>query len=69
MKEIPAQLRALVAIHMNKKIVEKIQFLEDKDPAFVSSLVTKLKSMHLLSGEYVYRIDEQAEEIYFIIRG
>ena len=56
-------------MHMHKKIVEKISFLKDRDPAFVASLVPKLKSMHLLSGEYVYRVDEQAEEIYFIVRG
>ena len=43
--------------------------MKDRDPAFVASLVPKLKSMHLLSGEYVYRVEEDAEEIYFIVRG
>lgn len=58
MKEIPAKLRAEVAAHMHDKIVKKIKFLKDKDPVFVSSLVPKLISMHLQSGEYVYRIGE-----------
>ena len=58
-----------VAMHMHNKIVKKISFLKGRDSAFVASLVSKLKSMHLLSGKYVHRVDEQAEDIYFIVRG
>ncbi|CAG9312626.1 unnamed protein product [Blepharisma stoltei] len=69
LKELPASLRREISIHMHKRIVEKIAFFQDKDPQFISLIVPKLKNVHMQSGEILFKDDDYAEEIYFLVKG
>ncbi|CAG9325936.1 unnamed protein product [Blepharisma stoltei] len=69
LKSIPARLRVEISSHLNTKLVERIYFLKDKEQLFLSFVVPKLKTAHLLFKEFVYRENDYAEEMYFLDMG
>ena len=69
LKELPTSLQREVEYHMHKKIVEKIFFFQDKDLNFISNLVAKLKTIEHLSGKFVYKQGDTAEEVFFLSKG
>ena len=69
LKELPASLRREISIHMHKKLVEKINFFQDKDPQFISYVVPKLKNVRMVASEVVFKEGDYAEEIFFMVKG
>ncbi|CAG9315686.1 unnamed protein product [Blepharisma stoltei] len=67
--ELPKHLRYEVALAMHHGAVKELVFFEDKDPVIVASIVPFLQPMFVNFKEYIYKKDEFAEEIYFLIRG
>ncbi|CAG9311341.1 unnamed protein product [Blepharisma stoltei] len=66
LKNIPARLRVEISTHLNTRIVERIYFFKNKEHLFLSFVVPKLKTAHLLFREFLYREGDYAEEMYFL---
>ena len=69
MNELPSSLRSEVSSHMHYKIVAKIHFFLDKDPAFISYMVPKLRTICLQAGDFLYKEHEYPDEVYFLTKG
>lgn len=69
LKNIPARLKAEISVHLNTKIVERINFFKEKDPSFLSFMVPRLKTAHLSFKEFLYIEGDYAEEMYFLDKG
>mmetsp|Transcript_25566 Transcript_25566/g.4276 ORF Transcript_25566/g.4276 Transcript_25566/m.4276 type:complete len:230 (+) Transcript_25566:1100-1789(+) len=67
--EIPKKLRYEVAMSMYNGIAAEMPFFKDRDPAFVVFLMPLLKPLRVSDGEYLYRVDDFPDEVYFILRG
>lgn len=67
--ELPKGLRYEVARAMHKGAVRQISFFVDKDPAIVSTIVPFLTPLLVGYDEAVYKQDDYADEIYFIVKG
>lgn len=67
--ELPKGLKFEVARAMFKGAVRNISFFVDKDPAIVSTIVPFLTPSYFGYGETVYKEDDFADEIYFIVKG
>ena len=67
--ELPKGLRFEVARAMHKGAVRQISFFVDKDPAIVSTIVPFLTPLLVGYDETVYKQDDFADEIYFIVKG
>lgn len=67
--ELPKGLKFEVARAMFKGAVRNISFFVDKDPAIVSTIVPFLTPSYLGYGETIYKEDDFADEIYFIVKG
>jgi hypothetical protein len=60
--ELPVGLRAEVATFTHEKLLQKVQFLKDKDPLFVLALLPLLKNVKLETNEVVYKEGDLANE-------
>ena len=67
--ELPRQLKYEVALAMHQGAIKQIQFFQDKDPVFISSIVPFLQHLFVRAYDYIYKEKEYADEIYFIARG
>ena len=67
--ELPAYLMNEVSLHMHKKVVDKVIFFQDKSPTFLSFIIPKLKSETLQMNEFLYRLGDYADEMYFLTAG
>jgi CRP-like cAMP-binding protein len=69
MKELPAFLRTEISLYLYHHYVQKVFFFQDKDPAFIASVVPGLRSVLLRKGDIVYREHDFPEEIFYVIEG
>ena len=54
---------------MHSGAANKVKFFIGRDKMFISKIVPFLTHLQVPAKEYVYKEDEHADEIYFIIDG
>lgn len=54
---------------MHHGAVKDLIFFIDKDPVIIASIIPFLQPMFVQFKDYVYKKEEYADEIYFIVRG
>ena len=66
---LPSHLKTQLLVIIHKKKIENNAFFEGRSKHFVAWLVTLLKSVLYDREEYVYKRNDLATEVYFIIKG
>lgn len=54
---------------MHSGAASKVNFFIGRDKIFICKIVPFLTHLHVRAGEYVYKEEDHADEIYFIIAG
>ncbi|KAL0491693.1 cyclic nucleotide gated channel alpha [Acrasis kona] len=67
--ELPAFLRAEVAMHLNRSIIDKVPIFKDSSANFLTEVVMNLKPRIALPESHVIRIGELGQEMFFISKG
>ena len=67
--DIPRGLQYEVALSMYGGVVKDLQFFANRGRPFTLYFVPIMKPMILFDGEYVYKIGDFADEMYFITKG
>ena len=66
---MPPALRCEVILHVERDLIAKIPFLDNKCGAFVADLVVMLQPCGVSAGEYVIREGTIANEMFFLVKG
>ena len=69
LKELPKNLRYEIAAAMHKGASRYISFFVDKDPAIKSSIIPFLTPLSVKESNFVYKQNDFADELYFIVKG
>ncbi|KAJ3180367.1 hypothetical protein HDU85_004072 [Gaertneriomyces sp. JEL0708] len=67
--DLPKTLKQDVADHLYLKLVSSLPLFHGCDPAFIASITRAVKPLTLLTGWYVFRQGDEAQEMYFIRDG
>jgi len=67
--ELPKHLRYQMALAMHQGAVRHISFFANRDPLAIASIVPFLQPIFVQHNDFVYKKDEHADEIYFIVKG
>ena len=66
---LPKKLRYQVSMNMYDQASERIPFFQKRSPEFISTIIPYLRYMFVEADEYVYRKNDDSDEIYFILNG
>ena len=66
---LPSHLKTQLLVIIHRKKIENNCFFEGRSKHFVAWIVTLLKSVMYDKSEYVYKCNDLASEVYFIIKG
>ena len=66
---LPKKLRYQVSMNMYDQASERIPFFQKRSPEFISTIIPYLRYMFVESDEFVYRKNDDSDEIYFILNG
>lgn len=66
---MPPALRCDVILYVERDLIAKIPFLQEKHAAFVADLVVTLQPCTASAGEYVIREGTVANEMFFLTKG
>lgn len=66
---LPSHLKTQLLVIIHKKKIENNSFFEGRSKHFVAWIVTLLKSVMYDKNEYVYKCNDLASEVYFIVKG
>jgi signal-transduction protein with cAMP-binding, CBS, and nucleotidyltransferase domain len=69
LRQLPAELKAEVAKYTYKNVFQKIKLFQNKDPSFVLGFLPLLNKHKLEANEILYREDQIADQLYFLISG
>lgn len=67
--ELGSGLRADILMHLERDLIEKIPFLQDKVPQFVADCVSMFSPMVFNEGDVIVKEGTQADEMYFLVKG
>ncbi|OMJ81572.1 hypothetical protein SteCoe_4003 [Stentor coeruleus] len=67
--ELPKNLRYEIALFMHQGSAKFLNFFKYRNSNFISSVVPFLSHTVIVKDNYVYKIGEYADEIYFLLRG
>ncbi|OMJ66562.1 hypothetical protein SteCoe_36549 [Stentor coeruleus] len=67
--ELPKNLRYEIALFMHQGSAMFLNFFKYRSSNFISSIVPFLTHTIILKDNYIYKIGEYADEIYFLLRG
>lgn len=67
--ELPKSLRYQVAIAMHHGAAKFLSFFQDKDMVLISAIIPFLNPNYVKSEESVYKLNEYADEVYFVVKG
>lgn len=62
-------MRAQVVSHTHAEIIKRIKFFNQKDPAFLFTILPLLKPMKVYAKDQLYCEQDYAEEVFFIFEG
>eukprot|EP01091_Cochliopodium_minus_P020082 TRINITY_DN8659_c0_g1_i1.p1 TRINITY_DN8659_c0_g1~~TRINITY_DN8659_c0_g1_i1.p1 ORF type:complete len:613 (+),score=170.22 TRINITY_DN8659_c0_g1_i1:1-1839(+) len=68
-EDLPISLKQDVCLYMNKEIVEKVEFFKNCNNNLISSIVTHLKPIVSVPGEYIIKAGDIGKEMFFISSG
>ena len=69
LEEMPLSLKGEIAKQAYEEIITTIKFFQEKEDRFLWAFLPKMKQMNFFAGEYLFNQREQAEEVYFILKG
>ena len=69
LKGLSENLRDEVILYINVQLLEKIPLFEDSDPQFVITICRYLKQQIFQPGDYVARIGQKGDRVYFLSIG
>ncbi|KAJ3109958.1 hypothetical protein HDU96_007037 [Phlyctochytrium bullatum] len=67
--DLPRDLLQRVKNHLYLDLVRKVPLFGDMEAGFLNAVTLKMKSLDLLDGWYVFRKDDQGDEMYIIRSG
>ena len=69
LNDLPPSLRSQVVKHTHGDIIEKINFLRDKDPDMLWQILPHLRQIQIMPKDVLYVQGDHSDEIYFILKG
>jgi len=67
--ELGSGLRADVLLYMDRHLISKIPFLQDKVPQFVADIISMFQPMVFQEGNFICKEGTQADEMFFLVKG
>jgi hypothetical protein len=67
--KLPRSLALEVSLYLNREILEKVPFFKDADEVFIREIVTELRPLTFVPGDYIVRKGEYGDRMYFISSG
>eukprot|EP00804_Cyclotella_cryptica_P024772 CCRYP_001743-RA/>CCRYP_001743-RA protein AED:0.39 eAED:0.37 QI:0/0.5/0/1/1/1/5/0/703 len=67
--ELGSGLRADVLLYMDRHLISKIPFLQNKVPQFVADMISMFQPMVFHEGDYICKEGTQADEMFFLVKG
>lgn len=68
-RHLPQSLKCDVALHMHRKIIEKVPLFKDASEQILRELVLELKPFVVAPGDTIFHKGDEGAEMYFISRG
>ncbi len=69
LENLPEGLQKEVAIHLKKEVVEKIPIFKNTEKSFVKEVAMHLKPMIATPGDFIFKKNDHAEELFFVVKG
>lgn len=67
--ELGSGLRADVLLYMDRHLIDKIPFLQNKVPQFVADTMSMFQPMVFQEGDFICKEGTQADEMFFLVKG
>ena len=67
--DLSASLRLELALYVNREIVDKVPFFHGRDPAFIRSVIMRLKPIIFAPGDHVVVENDVGNAMYFVKKG
>lgn len=67
--ELPPTLRTEISLFLNREIIEAVPLLQEAGQEFVRAIALEMRPMIFMPGDYVVRVGEMGDAMYFISRG
>lgn len=67
--ELGSGLRADVLLYMDRQLISKVPFLQNKVPQFVADIISMFQPMVFQENDYICKEGTQADEMFFLIKG
>jgi voltage-gated potassium channel len=69
LRELPPTLRSEVAVYMKQDVLQGVELFRGADPSFCREVAEHLEWEVLTPGGFIFREGEEADGMYFIVRG
>jgi len=66
---LPPSLRTEVALNLKKEFIEGIPLFRDAEERFIIDVALKLELVVATPGDYIFKADDPANDMYFVISG
>ncbi|MFA6506038.1 MAG: cyclic nucleotide-binding domain-containing protein [Treponemataceae bacterium] len=67
--ELPLSLKTQVSMFLNKDIIEKVPLFKGAGSALIEEIVTNMRAVVYLPGDYIIKKGELGEDMFFISQG
>jgi voltage-gated potassium channel len=69
LQSLPENLQTEVALCLKKDVIEKVPFFRNASEEFKRDISLLLHPVFLTPGDYVFKENDAAEEMYFVVNG
>ncbi|WP_430813504.1 cyclic nucleotide-binding domain-containing protein [Carboxylicivirga sp. RSCT41] len=69
LESLPNNLQQEVALHLKREIIDKVSLFKDASETFKREIALMLKSVFITPNNYVCKAGEQANSMYFVVKG
>ncbi len=66
---LPENIQTEVALCLKKEVIEKVSIFQNASEEFKRQIALQLKPMFLTPGDYIFKANDIAEEMYFVVNG
>ena len=66
---MPPSIQGQVSVMLNREIIESVQFFSQAPAEFISQLSILLNPQVFINDDYICRMDEPADKMYFVHSG
>jgi hypothetical protein len=67
--QLPPHLQDSLSLIMNHELIGQFEFFKNKPNKFVAYISEILKPIKILKGKYIYKKNDTADYIYFMVKG